>query len=383
VNSYLAGLLFYNVSCDPHNTAILNLLSPTMPLFSAPPATLCLIRLSAIGDCVHAVAMVQAIQRQWPTTKIVWIMGKLEAQLLGDLPGVDVIPFDKKAGFRGYWQIWQQLRNTQFDALLHMQSALRASMLRIGIKAKIVLGFDQERAGDGQSLFTNHKVTSPKSPHVLDGFMAFAKELGIQDLSPSWYIPTSTDDDTWARKQLAGKATLLISPAASKAYKNWTTTGYAELADYAATKGLQVILCGGPSNAELAIAQEILQLTSRKPINLIGKTNLKQLMALIKQAHMVLAPDTGPTHMATAANVPILGLYAHHNPDRTGPYMCRPYAVSVYEQLITKQTGKSLSELAWRSRLKDDEAMQHIQINDVKIAFDKLLTDHPISKEHE
>ena len=82
-----------------------------MPLFSVPPKTLCLIRLSAIGDCVHAVAMVQAIQRQWPQTRIVWIMGKLEAQLLGDLPGIDVIPFDKKAGFRGYWQIWRQLRH--------------------------------------------------------------------------------------------------------------------------------------------------------------------------------------------------------------------------------------------------------------------------------
>jgi heptosyltransferase I len=104
-------LLFYNFYRDPHNTATANLLSPAMPLFSVPPKTLCLIRLSAIGDCVHAVAMVQAIQRQWPQTRIVWIMGKLEAQLLGDLPGINVIPFDKKAGFRGYWQIWRHLRH--------------------------------------------------------------------------------------------------------------------------------------------------------------------------------------------------------------------------------------------------------------------------------
>jgi heptosyltransferase I len=64
-----------------------------MALFQIAPKNICLIRLSAIGDCVHAVAMVQAIQRQWPTTRIVWIMGKLEAQLLGDLPGVEGIPF--------------------------------------------------------------------------------------------------------------------------------------------------------------------------------------------------------------------------------------------------------------------------------------------------
>lgn len=350
-----------------------------MPLFSKPPKTLCLIRLSAIGDCVHAVAMVQAIQSQWPETLIVWIMGKLEAQLLGDLVGVEVITFDKKAGFRGYWQIWRQLRHIRFDALLHMQSALRASLLSMGIKAKVTLGFDKQRAGDGQSLFTNHKVTSPESPHVLDGFMAFARELGIKELIPKWSIPTSPEDNHWAKQQINGKPTLLISPAASKAFKNWTSAGYAALADHAANKGLQVFLCGGPSAAEQVIAQEIMQQCQSSPFNLIGKTNLKQLMALIKQAHMVLAPDTGPTHMATAAGIPVLGLYAHHNPKRTGPYHCQQYIVSAYERLITKQTGKMLSELSWRSRLKDDNAMQQLTINEVKHAFDRLLSDFPLN----
>lgn len=374
-------MLFYNFYRDPHNTATANLLSPAMPLFSVPPKTLCLIRLSAIGDCVHAVAMVQAIQRQWPQTRIVWIMGKLEAQLLGDLPGIDVLHFDKKAGFRGYWQIWRQLRNIRFDALLHMQSALRASLLRLGIRAKTVLGFDQQRAGDGQQYFTNCKVKSPESLHVLDGFMAFAQELGIQDLTPKWFIPTSDIDDDWARKQIDGKPTLLISPAASKAFKNWTTAGYAALADHAANKGLQVFLCGGPSVVEQNMAQEIISQCQSTPRNLIGKTNLKQLMALIKQSHMVLAPDTGPTHMATAAGVPVLGLYAHHNPQRTGPYHCLQYVVSVYEKLISQQTGRSLSELAWRTRLKDDQAMQQISIDQVKMAFDTLLDDFPLADE--
>ena len=349
--------------------------------FTKAPNNICLIRLSAIGDCVHAVAMVQAIQRQWPETRIVWIMGKLEAQLLGDLPGIDVIPFDKKAGFRGYWQIWHQLRHIRFDALLHMQSALRASLLRLGIKAKTVLGFDQERAGDGQQYFTNCKVKSPESPHVLDGFMAFAQELGIRDLTPKWFIPTSDLDDDWARKRINGKPTLLISPAASKAFKNWTTAGYAALADHAASKGLQVFLCGGPSAAEQNMAQEIISQCQSTPQNLIGKTNLKQLMALIKQSHMVLAPDTGPTHMATAAGVPVLGLYAHHNPQRTGPYRCQQYIVSVYEKLISQQTGRSQSELAWRTRLKDDQAMQQISIEQVKMAFDTLLGDFPLADE--
>ena len=110
-----------------------------MPLFSTAPKSICLLRLSAIGDVCHAVAMVQAIQKQWPSTKITWIMGKIEAQLLYDLPDIEVIVFDKKTGFSGMRAIWKQLADRHFDALLHMQLALRASVLTIGIKAKYKL----------------------------------------------------------------------------------------------------------------------------------------------------------------------------------------------------------------------------------------------------
>lgn len=82
-----------------------------------------------------------------------------------------------------------------------------------------------------------------------------------------------------------------------------------------------------------------------QPGNLIGQTSLKQLMALIKQAQLVLAPDTGPTHMATAAGVPVIGLYAHHNPQRTGPYRSRELVVSVYQPLMEAQSGRPLAEL--------------------------------------
>ena len=344
-----------------------------MPLFSSPPKQLCLLRLSAIGDCCHAVALVQALQRQWPTTEITWIMGKVEASLLGDLPGIEVIPFDKKLGWRGYLQVWRQLKGRRFDALLHLQSALRASLLSLGIRAGHRLGFDAERAGDGQRWFTNYKVASPASPHVLDGFMAFARELGVQDLTPSWHIPTSSTDDEWASQHLdKSRPTLLIAPAASKPFKNWTTAGYAALADHAAERGYQVVLCGGPSALEKTMAQEILTLCQHKPDNLIGQTSLKQLMALIKQAQLVLAPDTGPTHMATAAGVPVIGLYAHHNPERTGPYLCRDRVVSVYAPLIEAQLGKPVAQLPWRSRLKDPHAMQQITPAQVISQFDRF-----------
>ena len=344
-----------------------------MPLFLRAPEALCLIRLSAIGDCVHAVAMVQAIQRQWPQTKITWIMGKAEASLLHDLPGIEVIVFDKAAGLRAYTSIWKQLRDRRFDALLHMQSALRASLLTLGIKANKILGFDQQRAGDGQSLFTNYKVPSPQSPHVLDGFMAFAAELGVQDLTPQWHIPITEADNEWAKQTISSKKpTLLKAPSAIKAYKNWTKEGYAALADHAVIQGFDVILCGGPAAQEKQFADEISALCQHKPVNLVGQTTLKRLLALIKHSTLVLAPDTGPAHMATAVSTPVIGLYAHHNPERTGPYFCQKYVINVYKELIETQTGKKQSQLAWRARVKSDSAMTHISPAQVINVFDNV-----------
>ena len=89
------------------------------------------------------------------------------------------------------------------------------SATRDGVSESVPVGFDRERASDGQWLFTNHKVPSPTSPHVLDGFLAFAKELGIQDLTPDWQLPISDEHQAWAKEKVDGKPTLLICAAAS------------------------------------------------------------------------------------------------------------------------------------------------------------------------
>ena len=130
-----------------------------MSLFSTAPQSLCILRLSAIGDVCHAISVVQAIQKQWPETKITWITGKIEAMLIGDLPGIEVIVFDKKQGFKGMRELWRQLSDRKFDALLHMQAALRASVLSWGIKAKCKVGFGKNRTREMQSLFTQPPPT--------------------------------------------------------------------------------------------------------------------------------------------------------------------------------------------------------------------------------
>src|SRR5579863_533064 len=87
-----------------------------------PPASLCLLRTSALGDVTHVVPMVRTLQARWPDTRLTWIIGKLESRLVGDLPDVEFLIFDKGKGWRGFRDLRAQLAGRRFDALLHMRS---------------------------------------------------------------------------------------------------------------------------------------------------------------------------------------------------------------------------------------------------------------------
>lgn len=348
-----------------------------MPLFSTAPQSVCVLRLSAIGDVCHAVAAVQAMQRHWPETNITWILGKVEAQLLDGLDGVEIIVFDKKTGLKGMRQVWTQLAGRRFDALLHMQLALRASLLTVGIKARYKIGFNRQRAKEGQWLFTNRKIPDTASTHVLDSFFAFIEYLGVPKCAPRWQLPLSTEDRLFAAELIASKSTVVICPAASKDERNWLTERYAQFADHAIAQGYQVLLCGGPSERERQLASEIEQHMQHSARNLVGQTSLKQLAATLGQCQLVLAPDSGPAHIATTQGTPVIGLYAHSNPKRTGPYNNIADVVSVYEHFAEQQHGQPAEQLPWSKRAKGADLMQAITLEQVIARFDTMLANKP------
>ncbi|EPP4296230.1 glycosyltransferase family 9 protein [Vibrio navarrensis] len=347
-----------------------------MPLFSQAPDSVCFLRLSAIGDVCHAVAAVQALQRHWPETKVTWIIGKVEAQLLQGLEGVELIVFDKKQGLKGMQAVWAQLQGRRFDALVHMQLALRASLLTLGIKARYKVGFHLKRAKEGQWLFTNRKIADTDSAHVLDSFYSFIEYLGVPRSVPQWDLSISAADRQFASDALGDKPTLVISPAASKDERNWLSERYAALADYAYTRGYQVAICGSPAEREKRLADEIIRQMAHPALNLVGQTNLKQLAALLAKASVVVAPDSGPAHIATTQGTPVIGLYGHSNPKRTGPYNNLAQVVSVYESFAEQQYGKPAAQLAWSTRVKGKHIMQEITLDAVKTAFDRLIQDN-------
>jgi heptosyltransferase I len=100
------------------------------------------------------------------------------------------------------------------------------------------------------------------------------------------------------------------------------------------------------------------------------------MQALIQAADLVIAPDTGPAHMANATNTPVIGLYAHHNPKRTGPYQFLPYVVSVYEEALAAELGERSEQRSWRTRVKDKQAMNRIHSQQVIEMFKQVSKDN-------
>ena len=336
---------------------------------------ICLLRLSAVGDICHTLPIVRTLQKHLPDARITWIIGKIEYGLVYDLPGIEFIVFDKSSGLSAYRDVKRQIRGRRFDVLLHMQMSLRASALSLLIPAPIKIGFDKQRAKDMQWLFTNTQITYQPKQHVIDSFFGFSEALGINEHLYQWDIPIPDEARAFAEQNMTtDKATLVISPCSSMAYRNWHVAGYAAVADYAVEKyNVQIILTGGPSTLERQYGQDIEQAMKHPVSNLVGQTNLKQLLAILDCAHVVIAPDAGPAHMATAVNTPVIGLYATTNPDRARPYLSAEFTVNHYPQAVQDKYGKTVAEMPWGTRVRDSGTMDRITINDVTAMLDKVM----------
>jgi len=344
----------------------------------SPPESICIVRLSHIGDTCHALAVIRAIQDSWPETRITWIIGKTEASLMADIPDVEFIIFDKGRGRKAYAHIREQLRQRHFDIALCMHASMRVNRIYRMIDAPIRLGYDFQRARDLQWLFTNRRIPHQSNEHVLDAMMGFARFIGVPKQKLRWDIPLSAAHLEFAAEHVDGaRRTLLISPCSSQRirnFRNWSVENYAAAANHAQKKfGCRVIVTGGATDLEIEYGRKMARICGPDLVNLVGKTSLKQLLALIAAADAIICPDSGPAHMATAVGTPVIGLYASSNPARTGPYLSRDLTVDAYPQAAGRFLGKSPEQLRWGQRVRDPGVMDLIRLRDVNAKIDQLF----------
>jgi heptosyltransferase I len=331
------------------------------------PEHICILRLSALGDATHVVPVIRAIQGHWPGTTITWIIGKLEHRLLGGMEGVEFIVYDKKGGISATRALHETLRNRRFDVLLHMQVAARANLLSCLVRAPIRIGWDRQRSRDMHHRFVREQVASVPFQHQVQGFLEFARVLGVPVGEPRWDLPVGEEARIWVKDQLPGSdPVLLISPCSSHPLRNWSAERYAVVADHAArSSGMRVVLSGGPSELELKTGAEIEAAMSEPCINLVGKDTLEQSKALLRRADLVITPDSGPAHVASALLTPVIGLHAATWSKRSGPYNSLDLCVDRFGDAARQFRGKKPEDLRWGTRIEEAGVMDLITADEV------------------
>ncbi len=341
------------------------------------PESICVLRLSAIGDTCHALAVIRRLQDNWPDTRVTWIIGRTEAALMSDIPDIDFVVFDKARGRAAYRDVGNALRGQRFDVALCMHASLRANLLLRKIPAATRLGFDKARAKDFQWLFTSKRIAPASGEHAMEAMLGFATAIGAAETPLRWDIPLPGADREFAARRTGDRPLVVISPCSSQRarnYRNWSVANYAAvIAHLESRHAARVVLTGGSSALEKEYGEQLG--TSSDAENLVGRSTLKQLAALIQAADLVICPDSGPAHMATALGTAVVGLYATSNPERTGPYLSAKYTINRYPDAAERYIGKSVADLAWGQRVRHPLAMDLITVEDVTQKIDLFFDE--------
>ncbi len=286
---------------------------------------LLIVKMSSIGDVLHALPLAQALKEARPSLHLGWLVRTRCADLLRGNPHIDhlyVIP--DKPTLLTLLSLRRVLHAARFQAALDLQGLLLSGVLTWLSGARVRVGWDRNR--EGNALFLTHPVVPGKdvTRHEIDALFGFADALGIQPAYESYPAQAylAAPDRAWAAEQLAGLPHPLVAlnVGASRAYKRWPAEHWADLADGLSNRGAGLAFVGDKADAALA-AQVRALMTSHGPVvDLAGQTSLRALASVLAACDSVVSADTGPMHLAVAVGTPVVALFGGTDPRRHGPY---------------------------------------------------------------
>jgi heptosyltransferase I len=289
-----------------------------------PAEHVCIVLLTGLGDVVHGMPIVNALKDHDPRRRVTWVVEPMPAAALRHHPSVDqVVVYRKKDGLRGLRDLRRDLAGRGIDLALNLNVYLKSAWPTLLSRAPHRLGFGRDRARDGTWLASNHHLPPGPRRHTQDLFFEFLDHLGVPRGRPEWRIAFTGEE---RREQAAffaplrGRPVVAVVPASANPKKDWFADRYARVVDaLEGDFGCRTVLIGGPGAREQRIAREVVERASTPPVWALGDS-VRRLMWLVDGADLVIAPDTGPVHLARALGVPVIGLYGHTNPWRVGPY---------------------------------------------------------------
>lgn len=289
-----------------------------------------IVKLSAIGDVIHAMPVAHAIKETYPEAHITWVVEPPAYDLLAMNPDVDEIILFKKKEFKSiggflenYGPLKREIQKRNYDAVLDLQGLFKSAAIAYLAKAPRKLGMCNMRE-------LSDKISQPviganAKGHIVERYLDVARAIGCKAENAEFSLNVSDREADLTRMRFSqaganmGNPYVVLAVGANWPNKRWPEENFAKLADWLYTKRLIPVLVGGGVVDEQRAAAISAQ-SEIPPVNLVGQTNLKQLAYTIQQAQLVIGGDTGPVHLAAGLKVPTIMLMGPTNATRNGPY---------------------------------------------------------------
>ena len=294
------------------------------------PNKILIVKLSAIGDVIHALPVSHALKESFPDSKITWIVEPPAYEILRMNPCVDkIILFQKKefrtfAGFaKKFFPFKSEIQSENYDAVLDLQGLFKSAAIAFFAKSDIKLGICNMRE-------MSDKISKPVvgenfQGHIVERYLDTARAIGCKVEKIVFPLEVPEEEQKKADMILKhagfceGNSYAVLAIGANWANKRWTVENFAKLSDFLYNKKICPVMIGG-GDVDASRAAEIESLVEIPPINLVGKTNLMQLTHIIKNAKFVVGGDTGPVHLAAGLKIPTIMLMGPTDANRNGAF---------------------------------------------------------------
>jgi len=304
------------------------------------PTKVLLVRLSAIGDVVHTLPVAAAIKRSFPETHLTWAVEDRCAEVVACNPYVDeIIAVPRHRWRKRRWKMstwvegiefFRDLRKHRFDLALDIQGLMKSAVIAGLSGAPVRLGYHWQR--EGARLFVRPVPKVPEHKHVVQQYLDVARYLGAvaEPIEFGLRVPAESQEVARALLDSVGITDryLVVNPSAGKDVKRLPTETLAEMVDRSEDAQTPVVLVGHTN--DIALGEAVTAHARHQIRNLIGKTRLTELAAVLESATAHLSGDTGSAHIAAALGVPVVSVYGPTDPARSGPFGQEAGVISRY-----------------------------------------------------
>ena len=286
------------------------------------PERLLIILLGAIGDVVCGMPLAQRLRAGWPRTRITWAVEPAAAPLLEGHPAVDeVIVFRRRGGLPALTEMLRALRENRPNLVLDLQRHFKSGLFSWATRAPRRMGFHWENSREGNWFFNTETIDPVETFTLkLTHFQRFADRLGVAATPVSFGLAATAAVRQRVAGLLAGagERPAVLYVGSTWPSRQWFPDATAALCERLRTRGLGVVLVGGPG--DVAFAEAVQDAGAGPLVNLVGRTSLRDVIAVMERAAVAVGPDTGPMHIATAVGAPVVAFFGATSPLRSGPW---------------------------------------------------------------